>query len=80
MDAGYNAYNGNYLKISHGNGVASVYMHMSRIANIHTGMSVSAGTTIGYVGSTGVATGAHLHLGILLNGNYVSPWNYISRP
>lgn len=77
---GYNGTMGNYVKISHGNGVASVYMHMSRIANIHTGMSVSAGTTIGYVGSTGVATGAHLHLGILLNGNYVSPWNYISRP
>ena len=77
---GYNGTMGNYVKISHGNGVVSVYMHMSRIANIHTGMSVSAGTTIGYVGSTGVATGAHLHLGILLNGNYVSPWNYISRP
>lgn len=47
---GYEGTKGNYVKISHGNGVVSVYMHMSRIANIHTGMSVSAGTTIGYVG------------------------------
>ena len=77
---GYDGTMGNYVKISHGNGVVSVYMHMSRIANIHTGMSVSAGTTIGYVGATGVATGAHLHLGILLNGSYVSPWSYVSRP
>lgn len=77
---GYNGTMGNYVKIDHGNGVVSIYMHMSRIGNIYTGMQVSAGTTIGYVGSTGVATGAHLHLATLLNGTYVSPWNYLDRP
>ena len=77
---GYNGTMGNYVKIDHGNGVVSVYMHMSRVGSIHTGMQVSGGTTIGYVGSSGVATGAHLHLATLQNGAYVSPWNYLSRP
>ena len=77
---GYNSSMGNYVKVQHGNGLTSVYMHMSRIANLSTGQSVSAGTVIGYVGSTGISTGAHLHLGVLKNNTYVSPLNYLKRP
>lgn len=77
---GYNSSMGNYVKLQHANGVQSIYMHMSRIANLSIGQEVSGGSTIGYVGSTGISTGAHLHLSVMLNGSYVSPWNYLSRP
>lgn len=77
---GYNSSMGNYVKIQHADNVVSVYMHMSKIAGISTGQTVTAGTVIGYVGSTGVSTGPHLHLGIMLNNDYVSPWNYLKRP
>ncbi len=52
---------GNYIVISHANGTQTLYSHMSRVANITQGSFVSAGQTIGYVGSTGLSTGAHLH-------------------
>lgn len=68
---------GNWIGIDHGNGTYSVYMHMSsRIAQ--EGDYVSAGQTIGLVGSTGRSTGPHLHLSIRLNGSYVDPLNYVS--
>ena len=67
---------GNWIGISHGNGVVSVYMHMStRIAK--TGQHVNKGQTIGLVGTTGSSTGNHLHFGIQKNGSYVNPHNYI---
>lgn len=80
LSYGYNSSMGNYVKIQHANNMVSVYMHMSRIANISTGQNISAGSVIGYVGSTGISTGAHLHLGVLKNNSYVSPWNYLKRP
>ena len=63
--------------ISHGAGVYSVYMHMSSIA-VSSGEEVSAGQTIGTVGSTGYSTGPHLHFGIRINGSYVNPMTYVS--
>ena len=67
---------GNWIGISHGNGVVSVYMHMSaRIAK--TGQHVNKGQTIGLVGTTGSSTGNHLHFGVQKNGAYVNPHNYI---
>lgn len=67
---------GNWIGISHGNGVVSVYMHMSaRIAK--TGQHVNKGQTIGLVGTTGSSTGNHLHFGVQKNGSYVNPHNYI---
>ncbi|MBP5772562.1 MAG: peptidoglycan DD-metalloendopeptidase family protein [Eubacterium sp.] len=67
---------GNWIGISHGNGVVSVYMHMSaRIAK--AGQHVNKGQTIGLVGTTGSSTGNHLHFGVQVNGSYVNPHNYI---
>ena len=69
-DAGY------YVTINHGDGYASVYMHMTHYV-VSAGQYVSQGQLIGYVGSTGASTGPHLHFGIMKNGSYVNPMNYI---
>ena len=68
---------GNYVSISHGDGFGSIYMHMTRYV-VSVGQKVSAGQLIGYVGSTGVSNGPHLHFGISYNGTYVNPANYIN--
>ena len=67
---------GNWIGISHGNGVVSVYMHMSALI-ARAGQHVNKGQTIGLVGTTGSSTGNHLHFGVQLNGSYVNPYNYI---
>lgn len=67
---------GYYVSISHGDGFASIYMHMTRYV-VSKGQSVSQGQLIGYVGSTGVSTGPHLHFGISYGGTYVNPLAYI---
>ncbi len=74
--ADYNSTMGNYIMISHGNGLYTIYMHCSALY-VSKGQDVTAGTKIGAVGSTGRSTGPHLHFGVRLNGNYVSPWNYL---
>ena len=74
--ATYSSSAGNYVIISHGGGLYTVYMHCSSLA-VSVGDSVSRGQTIAYVGSTGTSTGNHLHFGVQLNGTYVSPWNYL---
>ncbi len=67
--AGYNGAYGNYVRIRHGNGYGTAYAHMSRIAQgLYVGKHVTQGQIIGFVGSTGRATGPHLHYEIL-NGN-----------
>ena len=68
---------GNYVTINHGDGYSSVYMHMTRYV-VSKGQAVSAGQLIGYVGSTGISTGNHLHFGISYNGTYVNPANYVN--
>lgn len=70
---------GKHVIIDHGNGISSVYAHMSRIG-CSVGDTVKRGDVIGYVGSTGNSTGNHLHLEIRKNGSHVSPWNYVSKP
>lgn len=76
--AGYNSGMGNYVMISHGSGLYTVYGHCSALL-VSTGDTVTAGQTIAQVGSTGISTGNHLHFGVSKDGAYVSPWNYLGR-
>ena len=67
---------GNYIMINHGSGIFTIYMHLSKkIADV--GQEVSQGQKIGEVGSTGYATGPHLHFGIRKNGSYVNPLTFV---
>lgn len=67
---------GYYVSINHGDGFSSIYMHMTNYV-VSGGQSVAAGQLIGYVGSTGVSTGPHLHFGVSYAGTYVNPMAYI---
>ena len=67
---------GNYVSINHLDGFASIYMHMTHYV-VSAGQNVSAGQLIGYVGSTGMSTGPHLHFGVSYAGTYVNPLAYI---
>ncbi len=75
--ATYSASAGNYVMLSHGGGVSTVYMHCSSL-NVSEGQSVTQGQVIAKVGSTGYSTGPHLHFGIRSGGSYVNPSNYVS--
>lgn len=69
VEAQYKSNNGNYVKIRHNATYTTQYLHMSRIAqNIKPGMRVHQGQTIGYVGSTGLASGPHLCYRFWRNG------------
>lgn len=70
--AGVNGGYGNCVMIDHGNGYYTLYGHMSSIA-VSYGQVVSKGDTIGYVGSTGVSTGPHLHFEIREGGVCIDP-------
>ncbi len=72
----YSSSAGNYIMINHGNGLATVYMHCSKL-NVSVGQIVEKGDIIGLVGSTGNSTGPHLHFSVRLNGEYVDPGPYI---
>ena len=74
--AGYSSSAGNYVTVSHGGGLYTVYMHCSSLV-VSKGQTVSRGQVIAKVGSTGISTGNHLHFGVSLNGSYVNPWGYL---
>ena len=67
---------GYYVSINHLDGFSSIYMHMTHFV-VSAGQTVSQGQLIGYVGSTGISTGPHLHFGISYAGTYVNPMAYI---
>ncbi len=69
---GWHGGHGNYVRLDHGGGIATGYGHMSRIA-VAPGMMVRRGQIIGYVGSTGLSTGAHLHYEVYRGGQAVDP-------
>jgi murein DD-endopeptidase MepM/ murein hydrolase activator NlpD len=65
---------GKFIRIRHANGYETAYGHMSAFARgLEAGKKVRQGQVIGYVGSTGLSTGAHLHYEILINGRFVDP-------
>ncbi|MBR3602816.1 MAG: peptidoglycan DD-metalloendopeptidase family protein [Lachnospiraceae bacterium] len=68
---------GNYIVIAHGNGMSTVYMHCSLLL-VSVGDNVEQGEMIAKVGSTGYSSGNHLHFGIIKNGTYVDPLEYVS--
>ena len=65
-------FNGNTIFVDHGQGLISMYCHLSEIS-VEKGQQVAPGETIGLVGKTGRVTGAHLHFGTYLNGTAVDP-------
>ena len=71
--AGWRGGYGRAVILDHGRGHTTLYGHMSRFANIKTGQRVAQGTVIGYVGSTGLATGPHLHYEFRVNGAHRNP-------
>ncbi|WP_346697965.1 peptidoglycan DD-metalloendopeptidase family protein [Catenibacillus scindens] len=72
----YSTARGNYIVISHGNGMSTLYQHCSAIY-ASVGQQVSQGDVIAAVGSTGYSTGAHLHFEVWVNGVPVDPEDYI---
>ena len=73
QDAGY----GNYVKIDHGSGFVTLYGHCSELL-VSAGQTVSAGQVIARVGSTGQATGPHLHFELIHEGVYLNPEFYLA--
>lgn len=69
---------GNYVVINHGNGYTTLYAHMQS-ANVKVGDVVQKGDLIGWVGSTGLSNGPHLHFEILLNGSRIDPTQFYSN-
>ena len=77
--AAYNTYNGNYVTLNHNDGYATLYAHMSNYI-VSVGEYVNQGDVIGYVGTTGVSTGPHLHFEVYYGGVNVNPMEYVSIP
>jgi len=74
--AGYDNGYGNYIKIDHGDGFTTLYAHCSTLL-VSCGEKVTKGEKIAYVGSSGLATGPHLHFELIRNGEYVNPEYYL---
>ena len=68
---------GYYVTVNHGDGFSTSYLHMTHYI-VRPGQYVAAGQVLGYVGSTGVSTGNHLHFSVYYNGNAQNPADYIN--
>ena len=79
-EAGRKGEYGNYIRIRHANGYKTAYGHMSRFGlGVSEGVKVRQGQIIGYVGSTGISSGPHVHFEVLVNNSFVDP-NSIQVP
>jgi murein DD-endopeptidase MepM/ murein hydrolase activator NlpD len=76
--AGPNGAYGNMVALDHGFGIVTKYGHLSRIAVIDA-QHVKRGDVIGYVGSTGRSTGAHLHYEVWMNGRLADPMTLLAH-
>jgi len=72
-------YEGNCVIVDHGNKILSIYMHLNKI-NAKEGQLIKPGDLIGYVGSTGISTGAHLHVSLYIGGIPVDPLSLLFLP
>jgi murein DD-endopeptidase MepM/ murein hydrolase activator NlpD len=73
-EAGRKGEYGNYIRIRHANGYKTAYAHQSRFASgISEGVRVRQGQVIGFIGSTGLSSGPHLHFEVLINNQHVDP-------
>jgi len=72
ITSAYNSSYGNYVVISHGNGVTTLYAHLSS-RKVKENATVTKGDVIGLIGSTGVSTGPHLHFEVSVNGSRINP-------
>jgi murein DD-endopeptidase MepM/ murein hydrolase activator NlpD len=70
--SGWHGGHGNYVKVNHAGALATGYGHMSKIA-ARVGQKITRGQVIGYVGSTGLSTGPHLHYELFKNGASINP-------
>ena len=71
---GYNSGHGNFVRIRHNGSFETLYAHMSKFkSGVNVGTAVKQGQTIGFVGSTGLSTGPHLHYEIIKDGHHVNP-------
>ncbi|RYZ74221.1 MAG: hypothetical protein EOP91_03030 [Lysobacteraceae bacterium] len=78
--AGWQRGYGNTVVLNHGRGYTTLYGHMSRTAKLRKGQAVAQGTVIGYVGSTGMSTGPHLHYEFRVNGAHRNPLSITMPP
>ncbi len=76
IKTGYHTYRGKYLQISHGWGRITTFAHLSKLS-VSENQVVKRGQVIAYMGSTGRATGSHLHYEIEIDGEVVNPMHHI---
>lgn len=79
VDVGSYFFNGNNVVIDHGQGLMTMYCHLSKVS-VEVGKELERGEVLGLVGATGRVTGPHLHWGVTLNGTMVDPALFLAPP
>lgn len=73
VSSSFDPISGNFISVDAGNGYSWLYAHMKERSHLSVGDTVTRGDLVGFVGSTGASTGAHLHLGVKHQGRWVNP-------